>query len=137
MGMRIHSMIGKRSALTDASTHVIGDIFFKDLSALEHLSRNPIELVRNIGDAIEIHGGSIITNSLHVFSEDGAFTVLFLLKESHVSIHTWPEHFFAAVDVFTCGKDADALNIIKELLYVLDGADCETIVVQRGPFLSI
>lgn len=134
MGMRIHSMIGQRSTLADASTHVIGDIYFKDLSAMIDMSRHPDELVKNISEAIEIHGGNVIGHSLHVFENNGAFTVLFLLKESHVSIHTWPENNFAAVDVFTCGRDADALNIIKELVYVLDGADCETIVVQRGPF---
>ncbi len=41
----------------------------------------------------------LISNS---FSPQGA-TVIALLAESHLSIHTWPEHRYAAVDIFTCG----------------------------------
>jgi len=33
----------------------------------------------------------------------GGVTGVVLLKESHISVHTWPEHGFAAVDVFMCG----------------------------------
>ena len=36
--------------------------------------------------------------------KSGAFTALYLLAESHLSIHTWPEHRYVAVDIFTCGK---------------------------------
>ena len=39
---------------------------------------------------------------LHQFEPQG-LTGIILLSESHISIHTWPEHGMAAVDVFTCG----------------------------------
>ena len=34
----------------------------------------------------------------------GSFTALFLLSESHLSIHTWPEHNYISIDIFTCGN---------------------------------
>lgn len=41
-------------------------------------------------------------------------TGFILLAESHISIHTWPEHNYAAVDVFSC-KEFDA-NVVTALL---------------------
>jgi S-adenosylmethionine decarboxylase proenzyme len=41
----------------------------------------------------------------------GAFTALYLLSESHLSIHTWPEKRYVAIDIFTCGKcDVELLS---------------------------
>ena len=45
---------------------------------------------------------------LHTFGETGGLAGVALLAESHISIHTWPEYCYAAVDVFMCGANADA-----------------------------
>lgn len=50
----------------------------------------------------------------HDFDKSGAFTVLYLLSESHMSIHTWPERRYVAIDLFTCG-DCDVVYIIEKL----------------------
>jgi S-adenosylmethionine decarboxylase proenzyme len=55
----------------------------------------------------------ILTRSGHQF--DGGFTTLYLLTTSHFSIHTWPEHRSAAVDVFTCGA-VETDRIVAEVL---------------------
>jgi len=47
-------------------------------------------------------------------------TAIALLAESHLSIHTWPEEGYAAVDAFTCGESVDPI------------AACEYIAVQMG-----
>lgn len=47
--------------------------------------------------------------------EEAGFTALSLLTTSHFSIHTWPEHASAAVDVFTCGS-VDTENIVTRLV---------------------
>jgi S-adenosylmethionine decarboxylase len=41
---------------------------------------------------------------LHPFAATGGVSGVAVLAESHISIHTWPEHRYAAVDVFMCGK---------------------------------
>ena len=51
-------------------------------------------------------GLTVLDTSGHQFSPQGA-TRLFLLSESHVSCHTWPEHASCIIDVFCCSKDFD------------------------------
>ncbi|MCD6523270.1 MAG: S-adenosylmethionine decarboxylase [Candidatus Diapherotrites archaeon] len=54
----------------------------------------------------------------HQFEPYGV-TGFVLLAESHISIHTWPEHGYCAVDVFTCGEEGDAelaYKLLKEKL---------------------
>ncbi len=52
------------------------------------------------------HAGATMINMItHKFEPQGV-TGLALLSESHISIHTWPEINYAAIDIFTCGSDA-------------------------------
>jgi len=63
------------------------------------------------------HGlASLLTEVSHHFTPQGV-TALGLLAESHISIHTWPECGYVAVDVFTCGERADPQ---KACLYLVD-----------------
>lgn len=48
---------------------------------------------------------TVISDHFHRFSPQGISGVV-IIAESHVAIHTWPEHMFAAVDIFTCGSPA-------------------------------
>lgn len=50
--------------------------------------------------------GTIIKTVSHKFSPTG-ITVILILAETHISIHTWPEHNYAALDIFICSQDAD------------------------------
>ena len=53
-------------------------------------------------DAASASGAKVV-QTIHKKFEPQGVTVLTLLSESHVSIHTWPENGEAAVDIFTCG----------------------------------
>jgi len=60
----------------------------------------------------------VLFSHFHAFGEGQGVTGVVLLAESHISIHTWPEHGFAAADIFMCG-DAQpelALAIIESAL---------------------
>nr|WP_236251050.1 adenosylmethionine decarboxylase [Jeongeupia sp. HS-3] len=48
-------------------------------------------------------GATVLFGHVHPFGAGQGVTGVLLLMESHISIHTWPEHGFAAVDVFMCG----------------------------------
>ena len=55
----------------------------------------------------------------HHFQPQGV-TALALIAESHLAIHTWPEHGYAAIDVFTCGDRANAEKACMYLARALD-----------------
>jgi S-adenosylmethionine decarboxylase len=49
-------------------------------------------------------GATLLHIHLHEFTENGGVSGVAVLAESHISIHTWPEWNYAAVDVFMCGE---------------------------------
>lgn len=58
-------------------------------------------------DAVEKSGATLLNSSRWIFPPDG-LTMVFLLSESHASIHTYPEHSSCFVDLFTCGDKCSA-----------------------------
>ncbi len=60
-------------------------------------------------------GATILDDHFHQFHPIGVSGVV-LIAESHISVHTWPESGFAAVDIFTCGemKPQVAIDIMRE-----------------------
>ena len=74
----------------------------------------------------------VLFSHFHAFGEGQGVTGVVLLAESHISIHTWPEHGFAAADIFMCG-DAQpelALAIIES---ALQPAARQISTVRRAP----
>lgn len=59
-------------------------------------------------------GATVLSSHLHAFAPTGGVTGVVILAESHISIHTWPEHSYAALDMFMCG-DADPHRAIPLL----------------------
>lgn len=59
-----------------------------------------------LAEAARVSNATLLDIRTHPFTPQGV-TGFALLAESHISIHTWPEHGYAAVDVFTCGDRTD------------------------------
>ncbi len=78
----------------------------------------------------ESGGFSIIKPFFHEFKPIG-FTGILLLSESHMSIHTWPEYNYIAVDVFSCSKTASIDKTIKTLLDEFKPDKIEKKIVKR------
>lgn len=53
--------------------------------------------------AAEAGGASVLQAHFHPFGSGKGVTGVVLLAESHITVHTWPEHDYAAFDVFMCG----------------------------------
>tara|TARA_Y100000588_G_scaffold395043_1_gene519349 strand:- start:5295 stop:5804 length:510 start_codon:yes stop_codon:yes gene_type:complete len=80
-----------------AGNHLIIDLWqASNLDKIEH-----IELA--LKQSAEICGATLLHIHLHRFTENGGVSGIAVLAESHISIHTWPERKFAALDVFMCG----------------------------------
>lgn len=90
MSSNVNDMVGK---------HCILELYECDQAKL-----NDEAFVRTIvTSAAKVAGATLLNLITHRFEPQGV-TGLALLAESHISIHTWPENGYAAVDVFTCGE---------------------------------
>lgn len=85
--------------------------------------------------AAEASGATIVTHSFHHFSPHGVSGAV-IIAESHLAIHTWPEHGFAAVDFFSCGAvDMDRGLILLRTVFEAQG---ETrLELERGPLRTL
>ena len=65
--------------------------------------------------AARIAGAHVVDTRFHKFNPHGVSGIV-VISESHITIHTWPEYGYAALDVFTCGEGFDknaAIDCIK------------------------
>jgi S-adenosylmethionine decarboxylase proenzyme len=85
----------------------------------DHDILNNVGKIKNsMDDAALISGASIVESVFHRFSPHGVSGVV-VIAESHLAIHTWPEHGYAAIDLFTCGEVVDpqkAYDFLKKSL---------------------
>ncbi|HTK85269.1 MAG TPA: adenosylmethionine decarboxylase [Patescibacteria group bacterium] len=65
--------------------------------------RDQALIERALREAATACGATILDVKLHSFGEGAGITGVAILAESHISIHTWPETGFAAIDIFMCG----------------------------------
>jgi S-adenosylmethionine decarboxylase len=61
------------------------------------------EVKKVLCDSVRHGGGTIVKALFHNFNPYGVSGVV-VITESHVTIHTWPEHAYAAVDIFSCSR---------------------------------
>ena len=113
--------------MNELGTHVLLELKNCDRQILDDLS-----LVRDalISAAHEL-GAKILGEPFHKFKPQGVTGVV-LIAESHLCIHTWPEHGYAAVDVFTCSNNFDPRNISDFLIRRFKSEDPSVTVIKRG-----
>ncbi len=105
--------------------HLIAEVWSGDPQVLD----DPDYLRQSIMDACKAGELTVLDVLVHEFSPHGV-TLVALLAESHISIHTWPEHGYAAVDVFACDGDPHkALDVLAERLKAVH---METYDMERG-----
>lgn len=81
--------------------------------------------------AVAVSRCELLSECSHRFEPQG-FTIVGLLAESHISVHTWPEHGYVAADVFTCGEGGEPEAACVELARVLEAVRYELRSVTRG-----
>lgn len=74
---------------------------------------------------------TIVQSVFHLFNPWGVSGAV-VIQESHLTIHTWPEYGYAAVDLFTCGDSVDPWIAFDYLQEVLKSEKSETTEVPRG-----
>jgi S-adenosylmethionine decarboxylase proenzyme len=76
-------------------------------------------------------GATPVHDVVHAFSPHGVTGVI-VIAESHFAIHTWPEHGFAAVDLFTCGETVDPWVAFEHLGRALGATSQSVVELRRG-----
>lgn len=82
-------------------------------------------------EAVRRAGATLIDLKVHRFNPHG-LTGIAIIAESHISIHTWPELDYAAVDVFTCGDRVDPVRAVEPFLEWLNPKQTQMIEIRRG-----
>jgi S-adenosylmethionine decarboxylase len=98
------------------------------LDDLEYLENALVSAAREAG-------ATVIDKSFHQFAPQGVSGVV-LIAESHLSLHTWPEHAYAAVDIFTCGTTVKIEVAADAMIRQLGSKDPSVLEVKRGMFVQ-
>jgi len=77
-------------------------------------------------------GATILEIRLHAFGPGLGVTGVALLAESHISIHSWPEYGYAALDIFLCGRRHDPAAALSAIAERLDAAEVRETMIARG-----
>jgi S-adenosylmethionine decarboxylase proenzyme len=94
--------------------------FLDDLEGVEKL----------MVEAVDISGATLVQPLFHQFSPYGVSGVC-VVAESHFAIHTWPEHGYAAVDLFSCGE-FDYRTAMEHIASGLKSDSWKASLVERG-----
>lgn len=98
-------------------------IFAQFYGVRKNLLNDQHALIKIMRHAVETTGATILNEASHLFSPEGV-TAVYLLSESHASIHTYPSHCAAFIDIFTCGS-CEPNFAIRELKKALKPARIE------------
>ena len=113
-------------SMTYTGTHL-----FADLTGCAGLD-NAARVESALHEAVAAAGATLLDIRLHHFGPEQGVTGVALLAESHISIHTWPEHCYAAVDIFLCGRAHDLDAALGALVRRLEATGCEERRIARG-----
>jgi S-adenosylmethionine decarboxylase len=107
--------------------HVAVDTWGVDFDLLNNAEWLQSQMV----EAAEACGATVLSVQAKQFEPQGA-TVLVLLSESHLSIHTYPERGFAALDCYTCGETVDPQLAIDHMISILKPETVHAKKLVRG-----
>lgn len=85
----------------------------------------------SLRQAVEHANATLIEEVKYEFTPQG-ITAVCLLSESHISIHTWPEKGYAAVDIFTCGDHTMPGDACEFMANALESKQSKITVIKRG-----
>lgn len=100
----------EKNGVRFAGTHLIVDVLNGSrLDDIEHIEQT-------FRKCIEVSGATLLHIHMHHFTPNGGVSGVAVLSESHISIHSWPEYGYAALDIFMCGdaKPHKAIDVLRE-----------------------
>jgi S-adenosylmethionine decarboxylase proenzyme len=96
--------------MKSSGIHLMAEFWYCD----PELLNDPKFISKSLMEAAEASGATVLKHLTHHFMPCGV-TSLVLLAESHISLHSWPEKEYAAVDIYTCGSKTDPYKALEYL----------------------
>lgn len=75
---------------------------------------------------------NIVDEKFFDFGEGYGDTFVFILAESHLAVHTYPEYNYFSVDIYTCGNEGQPARAIDYLIKEVDAVNYKTGCIKRG-----
>lgn len=107
--------------------HILAELWDCDRDKLNNISY----VERTLVDAALIAGAEIREVVFHKFAPHGVSGVV-IISESHLTIHSFPEHGYASIDVYTCGEHLAPETAVDAIARGLKAETTEKIVLSRG-----
>lgn len=125
--MEKKSVYCKGAVFNYAGTHLLIEMWgAKNIDSAENVK----EILK---EAVSACGATLLYIHTHTFSPYNGVSGVAVISESHISIHTWPEFGYAAVDIFVCGNvdPYKAVPVIKE---EFQAEEIQIMELKRGIF---
>ena len=114
--------------LINQSKHLLLELYGCDYEKL-----NDESFLRcTLNKAAKLAKATVLNLISHKFEPQGV-TAIALLAESHISIHTWPESNYSAIDIFTCGQNMLPEIASQHLIEALRAEEHSLRVIDRNP----
>ena len=127
----LHSF-SNRKTFNHQSKHILLELYGCDFEKL-----NDESFLRcSLNKAAKLAKATVLNLVSNKFDPQGV-TAIALLAESHISIHTWPESYYSAVDIFTCGQNMLPELASKYLIEALNAEKHSLRVIERDPPSSV
>jgi len=128
----ILNSFGNDQTLSHQSKHLLLELYRCDYEKL-----NDESFLRCIlSNAAKLANSTVLNLISNKFEPQGV-TAIALLAESHLSIHTWPESYYSAVDIFTCGQNMKPERASKYLIEALMAKEHLLRIINRNPPSSV
>jgi S-adenosylmethionine decarboxylase len=111
--------------------HLLVELYDCDVAVIDNL-----DVVKRVMlEAARLARATVVDVVFHAFSPFGISGVV-VIAESHLSVHTWPEYRYAAVDVFSCSDGLQVAEATRHLIERFAAQRASIVEVQRGMFLG-
>ena len=107
--------------------HIIADFY----GVNKHVLDNKDEIERIFDKACEVAQFNVLSKGFQKFEPQG-LSALYYLAESHLSIHSWPEHELATIDIYTCSTKEACLKAYDVLKIEFKPKKIEEYILERG-----
>ena len=125
---QILSSLSDEQKLSHQSKHLLLELYRCDCEKLN----DEFFLRCILNKAAKIANATVLNLISNKFEPQGV-TAIALLAESHISIHTWPEFDYSAVDIFTCGQNMMPEQASQYLIESLMAKEHSLRVIERNP----